>query len=243
MNTNLNDENRRRRSAYADFDEHGNPLTGNIESLSRYTPQSRFGSFGRNVEAPHSQQEGQYNSPAGRVTNATRATGNFSEGTPYGEGGSYEGGGTGYGRSRYGTSRREGPGFSHQEGYGPESRRYSDNDYDNFINRNYGYFGRSSDAGYINEGPNRSSEQPSNVQNRRYGDSFGDTGREGRGYDRGYGGFGNTGYGATGYNMRDEDRERSSFINRGQNLPNRSISEADERRYGRRNPYRRETDW
>lgn len=232
MNRNLRDEDRERRSAYADFDEYGNPRTGNPNSLSRYTPQNKFGSFGRNVEAQHPSQREQQSQPYASRS-AIRSYGDLDRN----EGASYRGGGPSQSRSAYSSDSRHRSGYSYEQGNRPESRKYSSNDYDNFINRNYGYSGRSSDAGYMNE---RQARGGSNV-NQGYGQQFGDTGRESTGYDSGYSGFRNTGYGATGYNMLDEDRGRSTYRNRPDS--GQSHRAADERRYGPQNPHSRDMDW
>ncbi|MBC5991979.1 hypothetical protein [Pontibacter cellulosilyticus] len=244
MNRNFENENRQRKSAYDDFDQYGNPLTGNTNSLSRYTPQSKYGSFGQNVQRSD-RDEQRYNRPSSdRISNATRAYGDMSHGTRYGEGGSYQGGGSSYGHSNYGTRGNEGPGFSHQEGYWPESRRNGMGDYDKFINRNYGYFGRSSGGGYTTQDSDRPDQRRGDFSGRRFDEEFRNTGRENTGYNRGFRSFGGTGYGATGYNMRDEDRERSARSNRDFRDERNSYRREDDR-YNERNRdrYNRRSDW
>ncbi|GAB3202428.1 hypothetical protein ABID22_003873 [Pontibacter aydingkolensis] len=246
MNRNFENENRQRKSAYADFDEYGNPLTGNTNSLSRYTPQSKYGSFGRNTQSQVRGQKQQSSNSAAtdRQTNASHAYGDMSHGTRYGEGGSYEGGGSGYGHSYYSMRGSEGPGFSRQEGNWSESRQYGMGDYDKFMNRNYGYFGRSSGGGYTGEDSRRPGQGTGSdyINERYYNEPYEGSYRESSGYDRGYSGFGDTGYGATRYNMRDQDRERSANSNRSFRNEQRNYSDRnyDDRNRNRFNP---DMDW
>ena len=243
MNRNFDNENRQRRSAYADFDEFGNPLTGNTNSLSRYTPQSSYGSFGRGYQRQSSSgdRQSQSRSSGARVSNATRAYGDMSHGTRYGEGGSYEGGGTSYGHSYYGTSGNRGPGMSRQEGYWPESKQYGIGDYDKYINRNYGYFGRSSGGGYTDWDSDRPDQRRGDFRSDRYyNEPYEGRYRENSGYDRGYSGFGNTGYGSSRYNMRDQDRERSAYGNRDSRGERGRFNDEDAGYYRNRN---NDTDW
>lgn len=239
MNRNFEHENHPRKSAYSDFDQYGNPLTGNTNSLSRYTPQSSYGSFGRGEQSQRSERDQHFNRPPSeRLTNATRAYGDMSHGTHYGEGGSISGGGSSYGHSDYGLSRHQEPGFSHQEGYWPESRRYGMGDYDKFINRNYGYFGRSSGGGYTSEDSDRPDQSQGAFSRRNFDRTYEDTDRQNSGYDRGYSGFSNTGYGSAGYNMRDLDRERSALRNRGSRDARQGYGQENDRNYTRPDAHR-----
>ncbi|MEJ8803864.1 hypothetical protein [Pontibacter sp. H249] len=213
MNRNFDNENRQRKNHYADFDDYGNPRTGNRNSLSRHTPESKYGSFGQRNQTDSYDQQRQYDR---RATNATRAYGDMSQGTRYGEGGSNEGGGSSYGHSYYGLSGDHGPSITQHDRNRQDSKQYDGHgDYDHFMNRNYGNsFGSSSDGGYTSR--NRENEDRRENQNRdsRLENRSGNRGyEENRGYDRGYDSFGNTGYGATGYNMRDLDRERGAYGN------------------------------
>ncbi|TPE42971.1 hypothetical protein [Pontibacter mangrovi] len=227
MNRDYENDDNLRKNHYADFDEHGNPLTGNRNSLSRYNPGGHFGSD------RYARDERRHGDDA---SNAARAYGDMSRGTRYGEGGSYRGGGSAYGHSYYGMSGQEGPRITqHDRGNWPDSRQY--NAYGD-AERNRGHrfsdsFGRTSDGGYVNE-------DRSQGYQRRYDEGFqgnqrfGNPGRENTGYDRGYRDFGSTGYGTTGYNNRDEDRLRSAYGNRDYR------KEEDERRYNERNRNRRQ---
>ncbi|MFD2515157.1 hypothetical protein ACFSRY_14890 [Pontibacter locisalis] len=142
----------------------------------------------------------------------TRAYGDYSGGTRYGEGGSTFGGGSSYGHSYYkGYSRQEiTDRVSQSENrYGkrrgdynsPGSRESSgsdrNNDYSDFMNFNYGAGPSRGQGGYYDRGSGYGTSNHSNY-----------------GYDRGIGGYGNTGYGSTGYNNRDEDRERNIYNRR-----------------------------
>lgn len=94
MNRGKND-NFQNKNHYADFDEHGNALTGNTNSLSHYNPESKYGYTGQpgNNSGDSHRQRGHCD------TNAAHAYGDFSGGTRYGEGGSTAGGGSAYGHS------------------------------------------------------------------------------------------------------------------------------------------------
>ncbi|WP_266204922.1 hypothetical protein [Pontibacter kalidii] len=222
------ENNYQRKNHYADFDEHGNPLTGNRNSLSHYNPE---GGYGSDRDARDERRHGEYTS------NSARAYGDMRHGTRYGEGGSYEGGGSAYGHSYYGLSGQEGPRFTQHDRGWDESRQYDAyGDSEHYRNRDQRFsdsFGRSSDGGYINENRNRDNRG----YQRRYDDSYqgnqgyGNERRENYGYDRGYRDFGGTGYGATGYNNRDEDRMRSAY-------GSRDYREEDDHRYNERNSNR-----
>lgn len=223
MNRNENNDFQSK-NHYADFDEHGNPLTGNTHSLSHYEPKGPFGGFGSRSEHENRPSD----------TNAAHAYGDYGRGTRYGEGGSNRGGGSSYGHSYYGLSGNEGPRMTQHDMDWEESRRYDAyGDNSHYRGRDHRFsdsFGRTSDGGYINENRNRDNQRYQG----RYDDSYqgnqryGNSGRENIGYDRGYREFGGTGYGSTGYNNRDEDRMRSTYGNRGYR------EEDDDRRYNER---------
>lgn len=198
-------DNRQRKNHYADFDEHGNPLTGNRNSLSRRNPE---GNYGSGMYERDDRRRGEY------TTHSARAYGDMSHGTRYGEGGSYEGGGSAYGHSYYGLSGQQGPRIAQHDRGWSESRQYDaygdSRHYQNRDQRFSDSFGRSSDGGYINEGrrdDNRHRNHPGH-----YDDSY--QGYRSSGYDRGYEDFRGTGYGSTEYDNRDRDRMRSLRGNR-----------------------------
>ncbi|WP_299824792.1 hypothetical protein [uncultured Pontibacter sp.] len=239
MNRN-DDNNRQRKNHYADFDEHGNAQTGNKNSLSRYNPDSRYGDFGQqNQRRDHGQQY----RLGGRATNASRAYGDMSQGTRYGEGGSNEGGGTAYGHSYYGLSGNRGPGMTQYNTNRSQSRQYDGyGDYDSFMNRNYGNeFGHTRDGGYTNNDRNTGNRDSRNYSRNDYESGY--AGRENTGYDRGYDSFRNTGYGATGYNNRDVDRERSTHRNQDYRNENRGYRDDSDRSYNDRNRFNHQNDW
>ncbi|MCX2740941.1 hypothetical protein [Pontibacter anaerobius] len=208
MNRNENNDFRNK-NHYADFDRHGNPLTGNTHSLSHYNPRGAYGDYGDRYG-----HEGHH-----RDTNAAHAYGDYGSGTRYGEGGSNKGGGSSYGHSYYGLSGNEGPRMTQHELHWDESRRY-DAYGDRAHNRDRDQrfsdsFGRSRDGGYVNEGRNREERgYTDRYEDSRQGARYGGAGRENTGYNRGYDDFGRTGYGATSYNNRDVDRERSAYGSR-----------------------------
>ncbi len=208
MNRNFENNDRPRKNHYADFDEHGNPRTGNVNSLSRHEPDNRDRDNYRNYQGNYGQ-----GSNYGRVSHDARAYGDFSHGTRYGEGGSTSGGGSAYGNSYYGMYGEQ----------GPRSRDY-DRNRSGDVQRGYGHY---SDFGSRSHNPQRGSDYREGYMSddrdrnyrgagydTRFNPDYGTTGNENTGYDRGFRNYGHTGYGSTGYDNRDMDRERSAYSNR-----------------------------
>ncbi|AKD04000.1 hypothetical protein POKO110462_12735 [Pontibacter korlensis] len=242
MNRNFGNNNGPNKNHYADFDEHGNPRTGNINSLSRYNPENRYP--GSEQQHRHrgdfSNFREQYepdNRHGDRTTHATRAYGDFSRGSRYGEGGSISGGGSAYGHSYYGLSGNEGPRITQHDMNRSDSRQYDAyGDYEHYRNRDQGIrFGRSSDGGYINDNRNRDN-RGANYYDDSYPGSQRGMGNGNRSDDSGYsiGDFG----------QRYEDRQRNYFSNRDDrdrdrgyrsSEDDRGFSEGRSRHSGRRN--------
>ena len=234
MNRNFDRDHNQRKNHYADFDEHGNPRTGNVNSLSRHEPEGRGRDYGR------SHNEYDRRDSRSRMTPDARAYGDYSGGTRYGEGGSTYGGGSAYGDSYYGMSGQEGPRYrdAGRSRSGDERHGYSDRDRDDYSRQNYGRSG-----GYNYSGRMGGGDRDTGYRGTGYiygsrpgaGSGYGDMDRDNRGYDRGYRGYGHTGYGSTGYDNRDQDRERSAYSNRGYSDENRGdYGYNDDRRQERR---------
>lgn len=199
MNSDRENSNRAYSNHYADFDEHGNRRTNRKGDDRASSGDSRNRDSQRND-----------NSPSG--SNYTRAYGDYSGGTRYGEGGSTYGGGSAYGQTNYGPNRDHGPHNAARDRNQSEHVRNGYGDYTDYDSRNYGSFAGSSDYSdymYYNYGPDSWRTFGNRDDNRGSGD-YGSTGRGSTGYDNSYREYGNTGYGSTGYNNRDEDRERST---------------------------------
>src|SRR5690606_25327830 len=108
MNRN-NENDSNRKNHYADFDEFGNKRGDNrsnneSDSWSNQMSRHNYRSAGQDQSSYRDNQNqgnrgrGDYNHPEF----GTRAYGDMSGGTPYGEGGSTYGGGSAYGHSNYG---------------------------------------------------------------------------------------------------------------------------------------------
>lgn len=223
MNRNNAYNDRPRKNHYADFDEHGNARTGNTNSLSRFNPESSQRRSDRDRYENHDER--------GRMSHGTRAYGDFSGGTRYGEGGSTFGGGSAYGPSNYGISGRERP--SHMGG----DRNYYD--HNEHSRQNYGHSGGYNYSGRMNDESGRGYRGTGNIDSNQSRSGYRNEDRGDRGYNHSFDEFRDTGYGSTRYNKRDEDRERSAYNNWGQNQQRRS---EDERRYDERNRYRDNQD-
>jgi hypothetical protein len=236
MNRNQDNNDRSRKNHYADFDEHGNSRTGNRNSLSRYNPDEMSGSEdglyhpqGRQRGRESGYYENQRQHEHNRRSNDSRAYGDFGGGTRYGEGGSTYGGGSAYGPSNYGMSGQRGP-----RSNGGDRSYYDHNEHSR---QNYGRSGGNNYSGRMND------ERDMDYR----GVGYRDEERGGRGYNRSFDEFRDTGYGSNRYNNRDEDRERSAYSSWGQSNQNRgNQNRSDEGRLfsdRRRNQGRDHQDW
>ncbi|SFU51769.1 hypothetical protein [Pontibacter akesuensis] len=146
----------------------------------------------------------------GNYSNSTfgaGARGDYSRGTRYGEGGSPFGGGSGYGHSRYGTSRSHG-GYAGQR---------NGNEAENVQN---GYGDNSNPGSRNNYGRQGGSQSYSDFINHNYGSrSSSSLPRYKSGYDNSIGNYGKTGYGSTRYNNRDTNRENSTYGSANEGTP------------------------
>ncbi|MFD2512292.1 hypothetical protein ACFSRY_00320 [Pontibacter locisalis] len=198
MNNNF-DYNPINKNHYADFDEHGNPLTGNRNSLSRYTPDRGFGMNRGSEENDEPRRS--------RNSNAAHAYGDMSRGTRYGEGGSRQGGGSSYGHSNYGLSGNKGPRFTQHDRSRDESRQYNaygdSNHYDTRNHRLSNSFGRSSDGGYIHDDRNRGYPNQGHYDDSYQGGRYRNSGQQDAGYDR------------ERYNRQNMSQNRIDYSNRG----------------------------
>lgn len=195
MNRDQQQNNRSYRNHYADFDEHGNRRTNRMGADRISHGESQRDSHNSNS------QTGSY---------YTRAYGDFSGGTRYGEGGSTYGGGSAYGHSNYGPNRDHGPRNSGRDRNQSNDVRNGYGNFADYSSRNYGSYGGSNDNRGFRE--NSSGSAGNGYNDRDEGRAgYGDTGRGSTGYDNGFQDYGHTGYGSTGYNNRDEDRERSAY--------------------------------
>jgi len=153
----------------------------------------------------------------------TRAYGDMSGGTRYGEGGSTYGGGSAYGHSGYGNQD--------YQNYNRERDRYSargGEDYIDYNSRNYGSFAGSREEDYSSRGHYNTGGRGQDRDDFGRNDYSADNYSYGRGYDRSFRGM-PQGYGSTEYDERDLDRERSVYGNR--NNYNRSWDRNSEDRY------------
>lgn len=134
----------------------------------------------------------------------TRAYGDMSGGTRYGEEGSTYGGGSGYGHSDYGSRQNQ---FRDRDQY--NTAPYED--YIDYSSRNYGSFAGSPEPDYHSRGQYNKGDRGQdrdNYSSRNYsGENYE------RSYDRSFRGM-PQGYGTTRYDERDLDRERSVMGNR-----------------------------
>ncbi|WP_299707937.1 hypothetical protein [uncultured Pontibacter sp.] len=246
MNRNADNNDRSRKNHYADFDEHGNARTGNRNSLSRYNPDEMNSSEDGLYHPQGSQRsyenryyENQRQHERNRMSSDARAYGDFSGGTRYGEGGSTYGGGSAYGPSNYGMSGERGP-----RSHGDDRSYY---DHDEHSRQNYGRSGGNYYSGRMNEERDMDYRGVGYRDANRLRSGYGDEERGGRGYNRSFDEFRDTGYGSNRYNNRDEDRERSAYSNWGQSNQNREYqNRSDEERLfseRRRNRGRDHQDW
>jgi hypothetical protein len=239
MNRNADNNNPQRKNHYADFDEHGNARTGNRNSLSRYNPdemnQTRDGLY-HPQGSQRSHDSERYRNQGRQEYSGydTRAYGDFSGGTRYGEGGSTHGGGSAYGPSNYRRGGERGP-----RSHGGDRNHY---DHDDHSRQNYGRSGGNNYSGRMNDDRDMDYRGTGYIDSNRSSSGYGDEGRGGRGYNRSFDEFRSTGYGSNRYNNRDEDRERSAYSNWGHSNQNR---QHDERRYNDRsgNRGRDSQDW
>ncbi|WP_299990707.1 hypothetical protein [uncultured Pontibacter sp.] len=230
MNRDFDRKDNRRKNHYADFDQYGNPRTGNTNSLSRRDPEGS--------SRDHSSEHRSYDSrdSRSRMSSDARAYGDFSGGTRYGEGGSTYGGGSAYGDSYYGMSGNEGPRYrdAGRSRSGDERHGFDDRDRDDYSRQNYGRSGGNNYSGRMSDDSDTGYRGTGYIYGSRPGpgSTYSDRDRDDRGYDRGYRDFGSTGYGSTGYNNRDEDRMRSISGNY-RNEARRNSDSDDNRRYNR----------
>jgi hypothetical protein len=140
-------------------------------------------------------------------TFGTRAYGDMSGGTRYGEGGSTYGGGSGYGHSDYGSTQNQ-TRDRDQYNTGPYE------DYIDYSSRNYGSFGGSIEPDYNSRGLYNTGGRGHDRDAYSAGNFSGESYDRNQGYDRSFRGM-PQGYGSTRYDERDLDRERSVMGNRG----------------------------
>lgn len=231
MNRNENNDFQSK-NHYADFDKHGNPLTGNTHSLSHYNPSGAYSGYGNRDE-----QESR-----SRDTNAAHAYGDMSRGTSYGEGGSRQRGGSSYGHSYYGMSGNEGPRMTQHDRNWEDSRRhdaYGDNAH--YRGRGHRFsdsFGRTSDGGYVHENRPQGNMNPGRYHDSYQGGQYRNSDRE---IDRGYEDYvlqqtyrresrdrnrdsidySNRGYMNEGWRSREEEERYTEDRNRGRYDRNR----------------------
>lgn len=248
MNRDFDRNSNQRKNHYADFDEHGNPRTGNRNSLSRREPENS----NRSYDSEHRAYD-RWDSRS-RMTSDARAYGDYSGGTRYGGGGSTYGGGSAYGDSYYGMSGQEGPRYrdAGRSRSGDERHGYDDRGRDDYSRQNYGRSGGNHYSGRMRDDREMGYRGTGNIYGSRPGpgSTYENTDREDRGYDRGFGGYGRTGYGSTGYDNRDVDRERSVYSNRDYrnegrggewSEDNRRYNRGEDRNFDRRD--RHDRDW
>ena len=177
---------------YADFDAHGNRRTNRMGDDRASSGDSRDRDSQRNDNSP-------------RGSNYTRAYGDYSGGTRYGEGGSTYGGCSAYGYTNYGPNRDHGPHKAARGRNQSEHVRNGYGDYTDYDSRNYGSFAGSSDYSdymYYNYGPDSRRTSGKQDDNRGSGD-YGSTGRGSTGYDSGFISAGGGGFARLGGNRLD----------------------------------------